>query len=69
MWRIHKTFVGIRASRVPRRLPVPVWRPLRLASRFLATRLRECIATGFTMMRPSLINLRTFMRELACLIS
>merc|ERR1719359_41303 len=63
------TFVGMRASRVPRRLPVPVCRPLRLASRFLRTRARECIFTGLRLMRPSLINLRMLKRELAIEIS
>eukprot|EP00444_Apocalathium_aciculiferum_P022927 CAMPEP_0183424064 /NCGR_PEP_ID=MMETSP0370-20130417/30030_1 /TAXON_ID=268820 /ORGANISM="Peridinium aciculiferum, Strain PAER-2" /LENGTH=56 /DNA_ID=CAMNT_0025608291 /DNA_START=112 /DNA_END=279 /DNA_ORIENTATION=+ len=52
------TFDGNLASLVPRRLPMPVWRPLRLASRFLRTRERECILTALRMMRPSLMSLR-----------
>lgn len=40
---------------------VPMWRPLRLASKFLRTRERECMVTALRMIRPSLINfLRSF---------
>ncbi|KAH9421708.1 hypothetical protein DERP_001995 [Dermatophagoides pteronyssinus] len=67
--RIHKTLTGIRALAVPLRLPVPVCRPLRRASALRRTRARECTATGFRMIKPSLINLRMFCRELALEIS
>merc|ERR1719254_383935 len=48
---------------------MPVWRPLRLASKFLRTRERECIFTAFRMMRPSLINFLMLKREFAIEIS
>merc|ERR1719187_1951234 len=66
---IHSTFTGIRALAVPFLLPVPVWRPLRRAMVFLRTRARECTATGLRIMRPSLMSLRMFWRELAFAIS
>ena len=53
------TFVGIRALAVPFRLPWPICRPFRRASLFLRVRKRECTATGFLMIKPSLINFRT----------
>merc|ERR1719188_1311530 len=46
-----------------------MWRPLRLASRFLRTRERECILTALRMMSPSLMSFLTLKRELAMEIS
>merc|ERR1719161_3174860 len=54
---------------MPRRLPTPMCRPLRFASRFFVTRERECIFTALRMMRPSLRSLRMLKREFAMLIS
>ena len=54
------TFRGIRAFAVPFRFPKPQWRPFLLASVFLRTRALEWTATGFLIIRPSLISLRIF---------
>lgn len=62
---IHRILVGIRASLVPRRLPGPMCRPLRLAARFNRTRAREWMATGFLMIKPSLMSFLTACLELA----
>lgn len=64
--RTHRTFVGILLSRVPRRLPGPVWRPSRLAYKCLRARALECTFCLRFMMRPSLISLRTKTLEFAC---
>merc|ERR1719272_1092694 len=61
--------VGMTAWEQPRRLPGPVWRPLRRAARLRRTREREWILVGLRMIRPSLISLRTLNRELAIPIS
>lgn len=53
---IHNTFTGILAFAVPFLLPGPVCLPLRRASAFFLTRAREWTATGFLMIKPSLIN-------------
>ena len=57
---IQSTAVGIRASAVPLRFPVPMCLPKLLAAAFSRTRNRECIATGLRMMSPSLANFRIF---------
>ena len=67
--RIQTTLVGMRASAVPFLLPGPVCRPLRLAARRSRVRAREWMVVGLTMIRPSLISLRTLVRELAFPIS
>lgn len=56
---VRQTLVGIRALAVPFRLPWPICRPFRRASMFLRVRNREWTATGFLIIKPSLINLRT----------
>lgn len=67
--RIQRSFWGIRAFAVPFLLPKPQCLPLRRASVFLRTRALEWTATGFLMIKPSLINLRMFCLELAFAIS
>mmetsp|Transcript_11941 Transcript_11941/g.16184 ORF Transcript_11941/g.16184 Transcript_11941/m.16184 type:complete len:221 (-) Transcript_11941:60-722(-) len=67
--RIHSTFVGRRASRVPLRLPRPACLPLRLASKALRVRAREWILVGLRITNPSFTNFRMFCRELAMEIS
>ena len=59
----------MRASAVPLRLPKPRWRPMRRARFSSRARERECMVTGFLMMRPSATSLRTVWRELALEIS
>ena len=51
------------------RLPRPVCRPLRFASKWRVTREREWTTTGLRMTKPSLINLRMFCLEFAMEIS
>ena len=58
MRRIQRTWLGMRALAVPFLFPTPVWRPARRASWRSRVRLRECIALGFSMMRPSETKLR-----------
>merc|ERR1719213_28073 len=60
---------GGRASRVPRRLPYPVCRPLLFATADRRARAREWIASGFLITNPSFTSLRMFWRELAMEIS
>lgn len=67
--RIQMTLVGMRASAVPFLLPGPVCRPLRLAARRSRVRAREWMTVGLTIIRPSLISLRTLVREFALPIS
>ncbi len=57
--RTH-TFWGIRALAVPFLLPVPVCLPLRRAIAFSLTLAREWTATGFLMIKPSLISFLMF---------
>lgn len=58
------TFWGVRALAVPFLLPKPQCRPFLLASAFLRARALECTATGFLIIKPSLINLRIFCPEI-----
>ena len=51
------------------RLPKPRWRPIRRARFSSRARERECMVTGFLMMRPSETSLRIVWRELALEIS
>jgi len=67
--RIHWTLVGIRASEVPFLLPVPVWRPFRLAASRSRVRALEWTVVGLIMTRPSLMSFLTCVRELAFPIS
>lgn len=63
------SYLGILASDVPFLLPKPLCLPS-LRAKFNALALdRECMATGFRMMRPSLTNFRMVCRELAFWIS
>merc|ERR1719385_527081 len=66
---IQRDFWGHLASLVPFLFPWPVRRPFLLASAASRTRDLEWTAAGFLMAKPSLINLRTFCRELALPIS
>ena len=52
--RSHWTLVGIRASEVPLRLPVPVCRPSRLAAWCSLVRAREWMVVGLMMLRGEL---------------
>jgi hypothetical protein len=64
-----ETDLGIRASAVPFLLPKPRCLPMRRAAVSSRARARECMVTGFLMMRPSEMSLRTVARELALEIS
>lgn len=66
---IENPYLGILASAVPFLLPKPLCRPILRAAFSRRALARECIATGFLMMRPSLTNLRTVCLELAFEIS
>jgi hypothetical protein len=57
--RTHKSLDGVRALAVPRREPVPVCRPFRLASSLRLVRDREWTVGGFFMTKPSLTSFRT----------
>lgn len=63
------TYSGIRASAVPLRLPKPRWRPIRRARLSSRARERECMVTGFLIIKPSATSLRTVWREFAFEIS
>jgi hypothetical protein len=65
----EETHLGIRASAVPFLLPKPRCLPMRRAAVSSRARARECMVTGFLMMRPSEMSLRTVARELALEIS
>lgn len=67
--RSDTTYVGILASAVPFLLPKPLCLPIRLAAVSSRARLRECMVTGFLIIRPSEMSLRTVWRELALEIS
>ena len=58
--RIQMSLTGIRAFPVPFLLPIPIWRPFRRASAVNRARAREWMATGFLMIKPSLIKRRTW---------
>lgn len=66
---IHRSFLLVLASRVPLRLPRPLWRPLERATLSLRTRNLEWVQTGLRMMRPSFTKRRIFWREVAFAIS
>ena len=66
---IHKTLTGILAFAVPFLLPGPECLPFLRASWRSLTRALEWTATGFPMIKPSLINFLTCWRELALAIS
>ena len=57
------------AWRAKRMINSPVCLPLRLASLRRVTRAREWTTVGFLIIRPSLCNLATFLREFAREIS
>jgi hypothetical protein len=63
------TYLGIRASAVPFLLPKPRCLPIRRAAVSSRARDRECMVTGFRMMRPSATSFRMVWRELALEIS
>lgn len=63
------TYVENLASFVPFLLPYPLCRPIRRAADSSRARARECMVTGFLMIRPSAIILRIDWRELAFEIS
>ncbi|CAH0376520.1 unnamed protein product [Pelagomonas calceolata] len=67
--RIQSTLTGMRALAEPLRLPRPVCRPLRFASRWRVTRLLEWTTTGLRITKPSLISFLMFWREFAMEIS
>jgi hypothetical protein len=52
------TYLGIRASAVPFLLPKPRCLPIRRAAVSSRARDRECMVTGFWMMRPSATSFR-----------
>lgn len=56
--RLCDPYLGIRASAVPFLLPKPRCLPIRLAAVNSLALARECIVTGFLMMRPSDTSLR-----------
>lgn len=63
------SYLGIRASAVPFLLPKPRCLPIRRAAVSSRARDRECMVTGFWMMRPSATSFRMVWRELALEIS
>lgn len=63
--RLFQPYLGILASAVPFLLPKPLCLPILRASFRRLARDRECIATGFRMIRPSLTNFRTVCLEFA----
>lgn len=64
-----ETHLGIRASAVPFLLPKPRCLPMRRAAVSSRARARECMVTGFLMIKPSEMSLRTVARLLALEIS